>query len=127
MLLAPDHNEYRLDFVTYARLGRVIGGKPGKARIQADSLALLDPYYGLKAREILNEGKRNNIPFDSYLELTKEYPNHDALLHEVALRCMHRDSAYKILAQKYLIHILELNPGDCWALLQLVDSSASRQ
>lgn len=120
MLLFPGNLEYRLDFVTYARLGRIIGGKPKKARIQADSLALMDPYYGLKARDILNEGKKTQVTFDSYLELLKQYPDHLPLLQDVAQRCMNRDSAKKVLAANCLIHILELNPGDRQALLKLL-------
>lgn len=123
MYLSPENHVYRLDFITYARLGWVIGGKPRKAKIQADTLAMLDPYYGLKAQEALNDGKKNTVPFQSYLELVKEQPDNLALLHDVAERSIRRDSASKVLARQYLRHILELEPGDRRALLQLVKSA----
>jgi hypothetical protein len=120
MLLDPKNLDYRLDFVTYARLGRIIGGKPKQARIQADSLALMDPYYGLKAKDILNEGKKTRVTIDSYLELMKQYPDHLPLLQEIAQRCMNRDSVKKALAADCFIHILELSPGDRQALAKLL-------
>lgn len=76
VLLKPDDPHYRYTLCLYARMGRLLGGKPKLARAHADSLEQIDPVYATMVRKEMETKKH---PYDAnsrYIQLESQYPDH---------------------------------------------------